>query len=262
MPTTYAHDLFGKMVYHRVAPEIQKLISEHKTSYIIGLHGPDILFYTRPFYRNRVNGLGFELHRRIAAEFFEAGKQLYRKERNDEVLAYLLGFVCHFMLDSTCHPYIAQYMKKTGAAHDATETELDRKLMLNTGKNPFRYHPSCVIKREPKSIRAISQVLEGMSEKDIAHTLAGMKFYTNLLVCHTSLKRRLLRGIARLTGVYYFMRGKIILKKPRKNCIESTGELERLFKRAVPETVAVMEGYYRSVMENRGLDVRFNRNYK
>ncbi|MDO5540893.1 MAG: zinc dependent phospholipase C family protein [Eubacteriales bacterium] len=262
MPTTYAHDLFGKMVYHKLEPEIQQIIERHKMSYIIGLHGPDILFYTRPFHRNRVNRLGFRLHGEIAADFFEKGKEICRENQNEEVLAYLLGFVCHFMLDSTCHPYIYKYMEKTGAAHDEIETELDRELMLSTGKNPFWYHPSGVIKREEASIKAISQVLEGMSEKDISHTLEGMKFYTNMMVCHTALERRILRGIARVTGIYWLLQGKVILKRPRKKCSESTAELKRLFSLAVPETVTVLEGYYRAVIENRELDARFNRNYK
>ena len=53
MPTTYAHDLFGKMVYHRLDPEIQEKIKKYQTTYQIGLHGPDILFYVRPFHKNR-----------------------------------------------------------------------------------------------------------------------------------------------------------------------------------------------------------------
>ena len=55
MPTTYAHDLFGKMVYHRLDPEIQEKIKKYQTTYQIGLHGPDILFYVRPFHKNRFN---------------------------------------------------------------------------------------------------------------------------------------------------------------------------------------------------------------
>lgn len=261
MPTTYAHNLFGKRVYHRLDPQLQELIRQYPASYIIGLHGPDILFYTRPFQPNRINRLGLCLHREIAADFFEKGKNLYRQEKDGEMLSYLCGFICHFMLDSTCHPYIYKYIKERKVAHDAVETELDRRLMVETGKNPFHYHPSCVIKREPGSIKAIAKVL-GVSEKDIFHTLGAMKFYTSLMVCHTALERRILRGIARITGVYYFLKGKVILKEPREKCLESTEVLRKLFSKAVPETVRVIEGYYRAVMENKELDARFYRNYK
>ena len=29
-------------------------------------------------------------------------------------LAYALGFVCHFALDSTCHPYVERYTRESG----------------------------------------------------------------------------------------------------------------------------------------------------
>ncbi len=45
MPTTYAHDLFGKEVYRRLPADMKALIRRHGELYRIGLHGPDILFY-------------------------------------------------------------------------------------------------------------------------------------------------------------------------------------------------------------------------
>ena len=262
MPTTYAHNLFGKMVYHKLAPEIRQLLDEHEVSYIIGLHGPDILFYTRPFHKNKVNALGQRLHAEVAAPFFEHGKRAYRAQMDDEMLAYLLGFVCHFMLDSTCHPYISAYMAGTKARHDEIETEFDRMLMESTGKNPFTYRPSSVIRIRPCSVRAIARTLDTLTEKEIAHTLRAMKFYTNAQVCSTPLKRRVIWSIAKTFGISRFLSGRIILKYRRKNCLESTEELKKLFHKAVPETVAMVESYYRSVIKNKPLDQRFQRNYK
>ena len=45
MPTTYAHDLFGKRVYRRLPDKLQHLIRSNGNLYRIGQHGPDILFY-------------------------------------------------------------------------------------------------------------------------------------------------------------------------------------------------------------------------
>ena len=185
MPTTYAHDLFGKMVYHRLDPEIQEKIKKYQTTYQIGLHGPDILFYVRPFHKNRFNQMAHRLHREEAAGFFERGRELYQKTGNEEILVYLLGFICHFMLDSTCHPYISEYMKKTGAGHDEIETEFDRSLMIRTGRDPFHYQPGSVLRIEKKSVDAISKVLEGMRHRDIVRALMGTKFYTKLSVCNS-----------------------------------------------------------------------------
>ena len=44
MPTTYAHDLFGKRVYRKLSAKLQHLIRSNGNLYRIGQHGPDILF--------------------------------------------------------------------------------------------------------------------------------------------------------------------------------------------------------------------------
>lgn len=261
MPTTYAHDLFGKTVYQKLDSEIKEIIARHKMAYTVGLHGPDILFYVRPFHKNRINEMGQRMHREEAAGFFARGSALYRETGDEGILAYLLGFVCHFMLDSTCHPYIGDYMEKTGAGHDEIETDLDRALMIDSGKNPFFYRPSSVIHPTNDCVHSIAAVLQEVSEKEVRHMLRAMKFYTNITVCPTAVKRRLLLGAARAAGAYRLVQGRIIRKHPLPVCEESTRELKRLFRLAVPETVTVLENYYRGTLAGEEVDSRFCRDY-
>ena len=262
MPTTYAHDLFGKMVYHRLDPEIQEKIKKYQTTYQIGLHGPDILFYVRPFHKNRFNQMAHRLHREEAAGFFERGRELYQKTGNEEILVYLLGFICHFMLDSTCHPYISEYMKKTGARHDESETEFDRALMVRTGKDPFHYQPGSVIRIEKNSVDAISEVMEGMSHKDIVRALMGTKFYTRLPICDSEKKRKVKLAVARILFMYRLADGRIIRGEPKDICLESTQHLTQLFLQTVPEAAAMINEYYKQRNGSDRLNVRFDRNYK
>lgn len=262
MPTTYAHDLFGKMVYHRLDPEIQEKIKKYQTTYQIGLHGPDILFYVRPFHKNRFNQMAHRLHREEAAGFFERGRELYQKTGNEEILVYLLGFICHFMLDSTCHPYISEYMKKTGARHDEIETEFDRALMVRTGKDPFHYQPGSVIRIEKNSVDAISEVMEGMSHKDIVRALMGTKFYTSLPICDSEKKRKVKLAVARILFMYRLADGRIIRGEPKDICLESTQHLTQLFRQTVPEAAAMINEYYKQRNGSDRLNVRFDRNYK
>lgn len=261
MPTTYAHDLFGKRVYQKLDGDIQEIIRRHRAAYIAGLHGPDILFYVRPFHKNRLNQMGQRLHHEEAAGFFERGKELCRATEDEGALVYLLGFVCHFMLDSTCHPYISEYMEKTGARHDEIETEFDRAMMEATGKNPFHYHPSHVIRATRDCVHSICAVLDGVTEKEARHMLRAMRFYTDITVCPTSLKRRALLGLAKACGIHRFVQGRVIRRYPLPVCKESTEELKRLFRLAIPETVTVLEEYYRCVQSGEKTGSRFQRDY-
>ena len=104
MPTTYAHYKFGKEVMSALPRPLQNAIENNRELFDIGLHGPDILFYYRAAVKNRVSGQGYELHEKMADEFFEHAVQVIGEEDNPAAArAYIYGFICHFALDSECH---------------------------------------------------------------------------------------------------------------------------------------------------------------
>ena len=65
MPATYAHYIFGKKVYRALPGELREMIKENKAAYLLGLHGPDLLFYYKPYSKNRINQLGVKIRGRI-----------------------------------------------------------------------------------------------------------------------------------------------------------------------------------------------------
>lgn len=261
MPTTYTHDTFGKLVFQKLPADIRELVAEHKNSYLVGLHGPDILFYYRPFKKNEISEKGSAMHRETATAFFSKCKDYYMETGDEEALSYVIGFICHFMLDSTCHPYIGKYMEKTGAHHDEIETELDRYFMERGGKNPFRFRPAAHLKASRESVKAIAAILE-LSEKTVRHSIRSLRFYTGITVCRSGLKRRFLLKGMQFLGVYDSMQGHVMRRKPLKKCAESTERLVGLFKLAVPETLTVIEDFYDTLEDKSYLNGRFERNYE
>ena len=55
MPTTYAHFRFGNDLLKVLPDETKKTINKNIELYNIGLHGPDILFYNKPYKKNKIN---------------------------------------------------------------------------------------------------------------------------------------------------------------------------------------------------------------
>ena len=154
MPTTYAHDLFGKKIYAKLPAEIQKVIRRNTNLYRIGLHGPDILFYD--MLKPKVTETGIAMHRECAAPFFERGMTLVRTTHDEKLLAYLLGFGCHYLLDSACHPFVYEMAERNVISHTLLEKEFDRTLMLETHKDPYHYYPACGIVPRVTYARAVS----------------------------------------------------------------------------------------------------------
>ena len=177
MPTTYAHDLFGKRVYRKLSAKLQHLIRSNGNLYRIGQHGPDILFYYF-ISKNPVTQYGVQMHGRKAREFFEKGMAKVREEKNPALMAYLLGFGCHYILDSTCHPYVNQVAAEGKISHTLFEKEFDRMLMYETGKDPLRFYPSHGIRASFLSAWTIHQVLPAIRTGNIYLSLKMMKIFT------------------------------------------------------------------------------------
>ena len=145
MPSTYAHYTFGERMLPLFPAKIRALIQENRALYDIGLHGPDILFYYKALCSNEVNAVGYEMHDKPGADFFAPAKEIWQQFRTDgascaQHTAYLLGFLCHYALDQCCHGYVEKMMAVSGLSHAEIETEFDRFLLLQAGKDPLRAH--------------------------------------------------------------------------------------------------------------------------
>ena len=104
MPSTYAHYRLGQQVRRELEGNERKIIEKYPQLYLIGLHGPDILFYYKPLRPNPVNQIGYDLHGHSGKEFFERAKNIINSQKEKEpFLAYTYGVLNHFALDVSCH---------------------------------------------------------------------------------------------------------------------------------------------------------------
>lgn len=180
MPTTYTHHAYGQDVLKRLPEKLQKEITPYIDYYNIGVHGPDILFYYHCYRKNAVNRHGVKLHNQPAAVFFARAIKLFQKEKNKKAAAaYLCGFMTHFILDSSCHPYIRKQIKKTGVSHTEIESDWDTLVLLRNGKSVSHFRRAKYVKGKPGIARMIAPYL-GQSPLKIRTSIAFMK----LLIDH------------------------------------------------------------------------------
>ena len=175
MPTTYTHDKFGKDVYKKLPEHIKAVIRKVKGVYRIVQHGPDIFFYYKPIClpQSRINKIGPQMHKEPAFGFFQKGIREFEISPSPQLASYLFGFACHFMLDSTCHGYVGRFAKKTGISHAEIETELDRYLMIETGKETRVYLPASVLDDSEENCRVIARMFPSVTPKQIHRALEG-----------------------------------------------------------------------------------------
>lgn len=259
MPTTYTHDAFGRKVYKSLQEDLQELIHRHIQLYRIGLHGPDIFFYCG-LRKNYVNQTGVRLHGEIAYPFFEQGIRLVRKNQDDALLAYLLGFACHFMLDSTCHPYI--YHIEDQVSHTIIEKEMDRRMMKKDGLDPLTYFPAKGIIPSYENAAVIQQMFPDISIELIEKALKGMRRLTGLMIYEKEDSYRRKMMFLKLTGLKKVFGEHFMTGQTDGHCEEWLTVLDDFFECALQETPKILEKLYWCSRTEMEIPERFRRNYQ
>ena len=176
--------------------------------------------------------------------FLKKEWEYVRREKDPELMAYMLGFGCHYILDSTCHPYVNQVAKEGKVSHTLLEKELDRMLMYETGKNPLRFYPSHGIKAKYMAARTIHKVLPEIRTSNIYLSLKMMKIFTSLLVCDDGgLRKRLSEHALSPAGKRRtaFITEFFMSQEPEVDCHEELLKLDRLIDEALGKAPDMLE---------------------
>lgn len=168
MPGFMTHYLFGRDAYQKMDGGPQKrIISLNAGAYGLGLQGPDIFFYYLPSYLIHGRNLGSVAHTEATAAFFRAllDSASYLPRRSDREIAeaYISGFLGHYVLDTTCHPFVyARTRYSRGerdyfSRHAYLETDIDRALLkerLGCLPSGFHARQTIALSRRQKKIIA------------------------------------------------------------------------------------------------------------
>lgn len=184
MPAMYAHYVFGDEVLPQLDSSIKRIVNSHRELFNLGLQGPDFYFYDQLFYlkKKSLALIGSALHRQ------SCGSLMYFFERNgarhldSESLAYVVGVVGHFSLDSTCHPHIDEWVETLPYNHMRLETEFDRLLLERNGENARSFPLGDCFASTKHEREVIAKLYDGHgSARDIAHLVRDYAFLKNIM---------------------------------------------------------------------------------
>ena len=261
MPSTYAHYRFGYQLIKQLPPEIQKLINDNLELYSIGLHGPDIYFYYNPLRSNSINQVGYSLHAIPATAFFKNSRTVIQEDSQpDAALAYILGFICHFSLDSTCHPYIEERIHSSGLSHTEIEVEYDSMLMRRDGLDPVVQPLTNHIHATMQNAKVIAKFFP-VNATDTYKALGSMIHYNDLLIAPKKTKRFLIYALLLLTGNYKEMHGLIVQPTPNPRCEESNETLDKLYTQAMELACRLISDYVAQIDSDKPLDSAYKHTF-
>ncbi len=140
MPEGYTHALLGTTAAQNAGYQVH-----NRAAFLAGTQGPDIFFSFEGWKssakrRYDLKGLGNRMHEDRTGLFLQA---LAAEAKTPNQLDYFMGFLSHYVADTTVHPYVCAVTKKGEIygrknGHGLFEIALDSHLyQQKTGKHDF-----------------------------------------------------------------------------------------------------------------------------
>ena len=176
MPGFTTHYIFGMKAYNDMPnSQLKHIVAKYRWLYQLGLQGPDIFFYNIPILRHQdYRNVGSHMHEHQVSQFFDCCLRhiglISSRQQKEEAVAYLAGFINHYIADSICHPFIYgrigydinEPSTKNHGLHAALENELDAILL-------WKYK-----KKKPSEFNQTASIcLNGQEPQFISHFLAS-----------------------------------------------------------------------------------------
>ncbi len=156
MPSTVTHSYFALDVYDRLPIKRKEFLMHHKERMKQAGQSADVFFFynlTNLKSGKKIRDFGHYFHGHSSFLFFETLINYIKYngyKNNPEVMAQLYGLICHYVLDSTCHPFIiyhsGQYRKddpstlKYNQKHGEMEMLIDNYFIQERNKiKPWKF---------------------------------------------------------------------------------------------------------------------------
>lgn len=261
MPAFYAHHSFGSKVAEQLGGELKDIVEKYRPQFNIGLQGPDLFFFYKPYRSNSINKYGNALHCRSAYPFLNnAIGIISKKGRNCAEYAYILGFTCHFILDSECHPYIDEMIKLTGVSHIEIEEEFEKHMLRRNGRDPIGYPIWRLVPKDRSTAEAILPFYE-VSLEEIKKSLSGLKLVKHLFTAPCPVKQAVINTSLKAVGKYDKYKGLMNQRIDNPACAVTNAGLSQRLDSAVDIALQMIESLDESIRLGTALDNRFDRTF-
>lgn len=221
MPAVLTHYFLAESVLKNQI-KIRSNINWDKDAFFWGAQGPDFFYLSRifPWQKGKnIRKYGYLFHNEKPSLILDALKNYYNIHSSDLVLSYIAGFITHYALDSTAHPFINYGAKELhkinknipeNIYHHDIEANLDIIVLRNkTEKLPTEIRIERLISKNDVAINSISKLYKDIIQNlfndkinEIKIREAMLDYYKALKLMNdrTTIKKQLLKRVERLVG--------------------------------------------------------------
>jgi len=261
MPGFTTHYILGVKAYGQLENSgLKHIISKYRWLYQLGLQGPDMFFYNIPILRHRdYRNVGSYMHESHVNDFFANAmyeiQSMESAQKKQQAISYIAGFLCHYVGDYICHPYVyARIGHETGknsayvyGMHAALENDIDTLLLLKyKKKKTSEFNQAATLALNGFEIQFVSDFLARVINKTYYPITYKNNFRVTPAMVHRSVlaMRFGVRTLADPTG----------RKKNRINAIENIFlkapiVSQKILSDDIPDVITKLRVIYKNIMK-------------
>lgn len=167
MPATYVHHAFSEDVFKVLNNDTQDRLGDSKDLFNLFGKSFDVFYFIKPKYGYYAHGNNSNLYFKNIVKFIKNNSL----ENDTNLLAYLYGSICHYVLDTTIHPFVyyksGQYKwnketLKYRSKHAYTETMMDVALYLKRNNKPI--YKARLVKNVGSKVKFTEELMRAIDE--------------------------------------------------------------------------------------------------
>ena len=268
MPAVYAHKRFGERIFEFLPIPLQQAFASYKDCFMLGLEGPDVLFYHRPFKSNETRKRARQIHYASAKNFFvSAAEKICAQDvenpENTALAAYTAGFICHFTLDNACHPRVYD-LEDTGVSHGRIESEFDKYVLRREGNQVFGKNHAKHFKTNKEVVRACATIIDA-KESEIRRAVKTLKAINGAFSCRYVFVHKLAHDILTKLNMEKLYGGMLFHHEDEKGCNTINEGLYNDLEQAIPLAVQTVSEFFanlKTTAQTGAIDDIFDKDYR
>jgi len=140
LPNIIAHCWYGEVMSTNLySDSLRSVIRKHRNVFMLGTQASDFFaaYHRMPWQSKKnaklVQGCLGKMHNDRVNESFRYIFEFARRQKDDVITAYVAGYICHWALDMSVHPYVfystGNSQESAGLSHQLFETYIDYRVI-------------------------------------------------------------------------------------------------------------------------------------
>ena len=235
---------------------------------MLGLEGPDLFFYHKPFKTNETRKRARQIHYDSAKNFFvSAAKKIFsgsaQNPENTALSAYTAGFICHFTLDNACHPRVYD-LEDTGVSHGRIESEFDKYILRKEDNRVFGKNHSKHLKATKQTVNAGATILDA-KESEIRRAIRALKLINGAFAIRYEFMHKLVHALLKKMNLDEKYGGMFFHHEDEKGCLTINEGLYKDLENAIPLAVQSICKFFNNLettAQTGAIDNIFDKDYR